>query len=476
MKKVWKYIIITLLLLLGLCCAGVLYLFFVPGSTLFNITYIYKSKTIKKAEPNISVVDKVVVNSRAYDVNILSTQEKEISVEVYANSFGFVMKQNKEANVTTTFKNNTLTFEISEPHGFALKNNSYVNLYIPKTKEIDLSVSNLKATTVVNNPELTIKNLYYSTTSGKCTLTNCKVNGTFDLNLNEGSFTISESATTNNNDVLLKMQAAKFDAASKVLGNVSITENDRGIVYIKECNGITDKVKSAGGQIHIEKAAHVNISTSDTDLYINEITDGAVIDLTKSGDININTISGASTLSTHSGKISISKANSSLLLKSNTGNITVETAYLTMDVKTEYGTISINYAEDAESYSQNINARKVIAKLKDGKINVTGVENIIVTIEDNARANINMKNVYGTNSIAGNRGAVKVVVDKNAQYVLSTETATGHVRVNLTQTTEYNGYKTKAKRETKVNCSSSSNTLSVTTKSGDLTVLDTNFA
>ena len=40
MKNVWKYVTISFLLLLGLGCAGVLYIFFVPGADIFHITYI----------------------------------------------------------------------------------------------------------------------------------------------------------------------------------------------------------------------------------------------------------------------------------------------------------------------------------------------------------------------------------------------------------------------------------------------------
>ncbi|MBQ8615809.1 MAG: hypothetical protein IJ415_04510, partial [Clostridia bacterium] len=74
MKKVWKYLVITLLLLLGLCCVGVLYLFFMPGTSLFNITYInynIKKETSKYSASHVSAIE---LNSRSYEIEIIESE------------------------------------------------------------------------------------------------------------------------------------------------------------------------------------------------------------------------------------------------------------------------------------------------------------------------------------------------------------------------------------------------------------------
>ena len=167
--------------------------------------------------------------------------------------------------------------------------------------------------------------------------------------------------------------------------------------------------------------------------------------------------------------------NSSSSLTTNTGNINVNKAYLTTSVKTNNGDINIAFAEDAESFKTNSNSRKIIGELRNGKINVIGAENITLTIKDKARANINMKDVCGTNSISGKHGEVNVVINKDSVYTLTTSSTAGNVRVNLTQISEYKGYTTKENRITNVNCVNSTNTFAVTTENGNLTILDTNL-
>lgn len=475
MKKVWKYLILTILLLLGLCCVGVLYLFFVPGSSLFNITYIYKSKTIEKTE-SVENVNKVVLNTRGYNVNIFQTDKEDISLKVYANSFGFTLKQHKEATLTTNFKDNILTLTIDEPYGFATKNNSYINLYLPTSNAFDLTLNNKSAKTKIDAEDLVIYNLTYKTESGDCSLNNAYVLSDIVINSKDGDFKVGEKVKTNNNNVFLSLNSALFEAKTSSFNNVSILKNNRGVVKINSCNSITEKITNAGGQIYINKAKNVNIVTSGTDLYFDEILDGAFIDMSKSGDINITKLYGPSTLSTKTGKINIGTAYSAITTTTDTGNINIGSAYLKITAKTNYGDVNINFAEDASSINENSNSRKLEATLKNGKINATGVENISLTITDNARAIISMKNVLGANKIIGNRGNINVTVEKTANYVLKTETKKGKVRVNLSQIVEYNGYTTKTERVTNVNCETSQNSLTVSTINGNLTILDTNFA
>lgn len=475
MKKVWKYITLTLLLLLGVCCIGILYLFFVPGSKLFNVTYIYKSKTLKRVETDIHLVDAIVINSRSYDVNILPNNDNEIKIELYANSFGFVLNQNKSASITSNLTNNTLTYNITEPHGFALKNNSYINLYLPSI-EIDLTLTNKNATTTINHKNLSINKLNISTNTGKFDVENCTINNMLNLNLNSGIFNLEKEVKTNKNDVLLKLSTARFNATHTSLGNVTIEKNNRGVVKIKECQVLSENIKTAGGQIYVDKLTHINVSTSDTDIFVKQITDGAGITLTKSGDINITTLTGSSTLETNSGNILVNTTKSAISAKTNIGNIKIKAAYQLIKTETKNGTITVNFAKDAESHLINSSARKIEAFLKNGTLNVTGVENVNVSVSEKGNLKIEMLNVYGNNLISGKNGNVNVVINHDSKYILTTASKKGKVRVNLTQTVEYNGYTTKEARTTNVNCNDSNHSLNVYSNAGNLTVLDTKLA
>ena len=100
MKNVVKYVTITLLMLLGLCCVGVLYLFFIPNSSIFNITYINHSELSTSKVYAANEVSHVVLNSRAYDIQVVSTKKENVKVEVFANSFGFVLTKNENVEYT----------------------------------------------------------------------------------------------------------------------------------------------------------------------------------------------------------------------------------------------------------------------------------------------------------------------------------------------------------------------------------------
>ena len=77
MKKFWKYFTILILLLIGLFCVGLLYLFFVPSAELFGIKYISLNKDVYTQEYAAESVNTVVLNSRSYDVNIIPSSNQK---------------------------------------------------------------------------------------------------------------------------------------------------------------------------------------------------------------------------------------------------------------------------------------------------------------------------------------------------------------------------------------------------------------
>lgn len=486
MKKFGKYLVITLLLLIGLGAVGVLYLFFVPNSSLFNITYINMNKTLHSEKFNKDDVAEIVLNSRAYDVVLLHSNDNNIHADLHCNSFGFVLTKNKTPNITATLKDSVLTINVKEPYGFATHNNSYINLYVPIDKTFDLTLTNLKSDVLCDSSKLVFNNLTYSTTSGDFDFLQGSVLGKMDLTLGKGVFTMTEKVVTNSNNLTLNVTTGKFYAEKTVFGDIEIKSNTRGIINVKECVRIVENVPSAGGQINIEKAKNVFIVTSDSNINIGEVPDGADITLSGAGNVNITTLKAFSTILTNSGSINIQNAESELIVKSDSGNITVNSAKTIVKTSTNYGDIVIHFSQDAAAYDESSRARSLYAVLKNGKLTATGVEHVGssaisdeqgIVITGNGRVNLTMRDVKGANSIQGANGSVNLVVGdevvgNQAQYILTTSSTAGNVRVNLSQTEHFEGYTTRATTVTSVNCSSSSNSLTVSTLNGDLQVLD----
>ena len=74
--------------------------------------------------------------------NATLSEDGNIYAEIDSKSFGFVHKKNKEANIVLSNRNNSLTFNVIEPHGVIYKNNSLVTLYLPANTVIDLAINN----------------------------------------------------------------------------------------------------------------------------------------------------------------------------------------------------------------------------------------------------------------------------------------------------------------------------------------------
>ena len=165
MKKVGKYFIITTLLLTGLFFAGLLFLFFVPSSSIFGITFISHNERLISKDYKLENINQIIIDSSSYDIEILSTNSSNVSARVEGHSLGYVSKNNNKLILKENLTKGILTFEITEPHGVAFKNNSKIKLYIPeetKDKSISLTLNKKDANVLIDSEQIYINNLTYS--------------------------------------------------------------------------------------------------------------------------------------------------------------------------------------------------------------------------------------------------------------------------------------------------------------------------
>lgn len=493
MKKVGNYIIITILMLLGLLCVGILYLFFVPNSTLFNIAYINHHETISSEKYSVSTINEIKVISRSYDVNLKAVSTDNFYVSVDSRTFGFVHKKHEKVKITPSIVNNVLIIEVSEPYGLCSTNDSEITLFVPNTKDLDISLENKDAITTFNDKSLNINDLTYSTKSGDLNLRKATISGDLNLKLNSGTCTFYKDVKTNSNNVKLSLTSGDLISEKTPLGDITILKNNRGTINVTECKTIRENISSAGGQITVKKLSHINVKASDTIIKINEIEDGAIIDLVGSGSTQISTLKGNSSITTNSGNIKITNCLSSATLHSDDGDITVNKAMKTISTKTNYGDIYIEFDENADHYSASApdKSRTIYATIHNGKLTAKGVEHVGsyeadstqgIVVTGKGRINLFMNDVCGENTIKGKNGNVKIIVNHSSVYKLTTNPeaeTSGNVRVNLMQISQYIGYTSKGLKETYVNSTQDSygdNTLTVSTTTGDLTILDSKLS
>ena len=462
MKKFWKYLLIIILLLLGLCCIGVLYLFFVPASSLFNITYISLDKTYSSqafsTELNFTTIE---VNSRSYDVQLVPVESSNsVSVQVYANSFGFVLTQNKAVSITSQIVNNSLIFNISEPYGMALKNQSKISIFVPANSNFNLTLANDNANTSISSsgskdeklPLLSLNDVKYTTNNGNFNISNCNLAGNLYLNLGSAVCSLgnnvylkTDDVNSNvTNNVYLNMTSGKFRAADYGFNEIVVESNNNGVIIAKSCQKFNSKNTEAGGSVELGTVALADFVGADTNIYINELDTGT-IRLTKSGSIEIGEVTTNVSLESCYGSISVKKATGHVFAESkDSGSINIENSSSTVDVTSVYGDISVSFADGKnydESDGQTFKARNLVAKTVNGLITARGVQHIKLDITGRGRAHIYMDNVFGNdNYIHGKDGEVYVQFKElseelaptgHAHYQLKTKSSGQNVSINL---------------------------------------------
>lgn len=478
MKKIGKYLIITLLLLLGLCCVGVLYLFFIPNSSLFNISYVsHHTQISSQKEYFADDVNKIVLNSSKFEVKIVESYDDNISLKVYDQAFGFALVKNNSTTINEDLNSaGVLTFNVKETSGAVLKNSSAIELKIPKNKEFDISLKNKKATTSIDGENIKINALSYETEKGDFEFKKGNILGKISLNLNDAKCNISSEVQTNLNDVELKIKKGRFTASETNFGDVQILSNDRGVITLGSCLGVYQDLGQAGGKIKVKSANQITITSSDTNI-VADTVGGAIITLTATGNVEIGEVTAFSTIKTNDGHITIQNANYKIELTSEDGNISVNNAKCTVKAKTEYGNIFVNFDQSVPEVS----SRALLCEMNNGKLTTFGALHIQTTVTGDGRVEAylsGVENLDNVNSfIKGKNGSVYVTIPNECVYTLTTKSDNGNVRVNLTQIPNYGGYTNRETILTNVNCDSAvgQNRLIVSTSYGDLTILDSNF-
>lgn len=480
MKKFWKYFLIVILSLVGLAAIGFLYLFFIPGSSLFGLCYISLNDNHFSTaySVNSNSVETIRLNSRNYDVEVVATKadSNEIYVKVYANSFGFVLKKYSEVKINSNLTAGSLQFDVTEPKGACVTNNSKITLFIPERFGSNLILSNNDATTVLNAEKYTISNLTCNTNNGNFNIENAKINGKIAVSLNKGNFTLGEAVKLNNNDLDLSTNKGNLYATNSDLGDVVVKKNDRAMINIKSCSKFEFKKQSAGGSINIGEVGTVAINSSSTNVNIDNIKTGASIDLTAGGKVYVKNIEATSTINTYDGDITVDNATYPLSLSSSgNGDILLKNTKSSLFAQSKYGDITVKFDETADSYSTNKSSRMLQAKTSSGKIKAEGVDNVNVEVKDNGSADIYMHDVVGENVVFTSSGRIYVEFATESKFVLTTSMSKDSANVNFLQLSQLGdqNHNFGGTKSFNINTSTANgNSLSVSGKSGSVKIRD----
>lgn len=452
MKKFWKYTTITLLLLIGLCAIGLLYLFFLPEKSLFGLTY--KGSPTKQVSESFSSdqASTIIVNSNHFEFQVLPSSDDTIYLEIQNKTFGFTTTKRKPSSVSTRLKNNVLTFDVTETTGAVFKNDSKTILYIPANIQKNLYLSNKKAKTSISSNQIVLNEFRYSTEKGDLTLSNCEIKSDIKLSLNKATCMVEESTKTNDNKLNISLSTGALNATNSSFGDVTIDSNDRGNVRIKSCQDLFCEQDQAGGNIEIDSVKNItSFSSSDTNVKINTVEQSINnLTLTKSGKVNIGNIEGQAKITTQDGNIVVDSSKSTLYVSSTHGDITVNNAHTKVGVSNVYGNSTINFVYDETTPDQ---VRTLFAKLEKGNLNSKNATLVQIDVENEGTSNINlyMPNILGTsleqNYVHSKNGSCYIKVNKQAKfrlYVKGTTSIpmnheTSNIKAQFGQFAEYGG-------------------------------------
>lgn len=474
MKKFWKYFLIILLFLLGIGFVGLAYLFFFPNSSLFGLKYVsFNQHYLSKSSYSVTNVNTIELNNMFYDIEIVPTDTNKIYLDCYSNTLGFVLSKNSKVEISSSLNAGKVTFDVAEPHGFAIHNASLITLYIPKNASLSYNLNSKKADIFINKA-LKVNNLSYSTQSGSLNFKKGSISGNIDLNINNATFNLGENVSTSKNNTTLKMKNGKFVATDALLGNVEIKSNFTGNIFLNSCENFINNVSTCGGNIQANYIKILTMNSSDTNVYVKK-TDSANINLSKFGKVNIDEVTNFARIKTNSGKIYVktcSAQNPSFETKS--GNLTITDCKYDTNVTTGSGKINVSFLESTASYSSNNKSRFVSCVLGDGSATLNGIERLNLEIKGKGSANIKMHDVLGESLVNLKKGSANFVISNEAtvKYKLITKAETGPVSVNLSRVSQNDSYTTKSLTETLVNSApvGTPNILNITSSSGAIKV------
>lgn len=483
-KRVLNIILITILLILGLFCVGLMYLFFIPDSTLFNITFVSRNNIAKSATFNYKMVETVKLETNRFATKICESPDENVYVEVTDKSLGYTLVKNKDLKIEHEYINNIVTFTVTEPTGVLFSASSEIRLYIPNEKTINVEIENKKSDTSLKDGNVQLGSFSYTTKSGDIVLEKGRILNKSTFNLDKASCEFKDKFYLKDADVEILLNSGKFNAKNVNLNNVKISKNVNGVILLNNCNTLTQDLETSNGRIEVNKLNLATITAGKTKITINEVTENINATFKNSGSISIGTLqnserSTTSSISTLDGNISISNCKFSVLLESTGGNISVLNAYEFCQAKTVSGNISISYAEKALSASNGI-SRTAYIKTVSGNVYITGVDYISLLEITNGYANINYNNICGKNFIKANEGKVDICLNMNSKYDFTAKTNSGKIKVNFTQTEKYNGWtETQFKNiENHISINNNedhNNLLNVESSSGNIFVTDTNL-
>lgn len=507
--KLIKKIIGSIFILLGICVMVVLCGFAVMmigkvsifGYTFVNIEKNSEAISLAKESP----VNEITIVTDGTQINIDYRKVSQISYQLNAKMQGIFKDDVKEITVDAQENGSTFTLKTTEPQGLPFYNKSILTVIVPndarvKVVNIETSASDFNFITPDNDvaqletlnlntktknisytlPEnLKLTNLAMKSVTGRVYV-NSPISGNLNIDSDYGTFIFKKglklTSTAEIKNQLAKGNKITIKGRSPFVEFGDMSEKNSDYDLYSDLS-VTCQEEGNGGLVKVSGTLYgttyfhsPNLEFRANNVEGNFGVQGGVSKIIINGNLNkmSKELTGSvatSLIDCGNGSVYINNCYADIKITAKQNNVTIDNAYENVEVQSATGATKVHFADGAEK-------KLTIKNSSNGSVEATNIQGTL-NVETNGTVKLEFVKVVGENKVSTS-STIDVQIKDNLQYMFTTKSSSGNVKVNLGGDVEYSNCDGATEEGNLkvithgVNCESSSNSLTLISNGGSI--------
>lgn len=498
--KLIKKIIGSIFILLGICVMVVLCGFavmMIGKVSIFGYTFVNIEKISEKTDLVAgSPVNEITIVTDGVQINIDYRHVQQISYQLNAKMQGIVKDNVKEITVDAQENGSTFTLKTTEPKGLPFYNKSILTVIVPndasvKVVNIETSASDFNFITPENDvaqletlnlntktknisytlPEnLKLTNLAMKSVTGRVYV-NSPISGNLNIDSDYGTFIFKKglklTSTAEIKNQLAKGNKITIKGRSPFVEFGDMSEKNSDYDLYSDLS-VTCQEEGNGGLVKVSGTLYgttyfhsPNLEFRANNVEGNFGVQGGVSKIIINGNLNkmskeLNGGVATSLIDCGNGSVYINNCYADIKITAKQNNVTIDNAYENVEVQSATGATKVHFADGAEK-------KLTIKNSSNGSVEATNIQGTS-NVETNGTVKLEFVKVAGENKVSTS-STIDVKIKDNLQYMFTTKSSSGNVKVNLGGDVEYSNLKVFTHG---VNCESSSNSLTLISNGGSI--------
>jgi len=445
-NKIGLYLLVLFAISISLFIICIGYLFLIPKSELFGITYIKDTtkKTYSSIDYDIDLIKTIEIKSDKYNINLISSNKiEDIRFEVYNDFNGFVKTKKSENKINLNYNpsNDSLVLETKTVSGWVDNGSSKINLIIPEvlfdeTHNIKLSANKKCNINIEGFKDAKFGSVEVSLSRGDFYFDNISINNLY-IKSNRGEIVAGKNVAGEIETLTLdlgrnKVNFLKAGKAEDILKEENSIYSDINFkinkLILRACEKNTDlkfyrcgKILSdtgcvlSGGKITVAECDMFSIESKDFSIDAYCVNDNTYINkfnAVGTGAVSVREVKNISDFKTKNGKIYVGKAEKEIVLESKSGTIQLDSARYGVTAISEMGNVNIKFDKELDNSNGQLG---IIDSLRtvSGVVKVYGVNKINLIATGKADIYLEFDKVVGDSEIILTEAKSKIVVPKD---------------------------------------------------------------